>query len=123
MQHCCGERKGGACLRPARSGPGAAIRPARLPRLRPSRTIRAAGERSTARLSGEPTVKRILRSVRYDGVAKLQSAAGAPRMQLKTILNRVEKHKSFVYGKVQWRHDQGRLSLHVKVRPRRGSRP
>jgi transposase len=44
-------------------------------------------------------------------------------MQLKTILNRVEKHKSFVYGKVQWRHDQGRLSLHVKVRPRRGSRP
>jgi len=44
-------------------------------------------------------------------------------MQLKTILNRVEKHKSFVYGKVRWRERSGRLGLEVRVRPRRGSRP
>lgn len=44
-------------------------------------------------------------------------------MQLKTILNRVEKHKSFVYGKVRWRERNGRPGLEVKIRPRRGSRP
>src|SRR5438445_1914223 len=44
-------------------------------------------------------------------------------MQLKTILNRVEKHKSFVYGKVRFRRKSGRLSLAVSLRPRRGSRP
>ncbi len=44
-------------------------------------------------------------------------------MQLKTILNRVEKYKSFVYGKVKCRRSQGQLSLFVQLRPRRGSRP
>ncbi len=44
-------------------------------------------------------------------------------MQLKTILNRVEKHKSFVYGKVRFGQRRGRLSLLVHLRPRRGSRP
>ena len=44
-------------------------------------------------------------------------------MQLKTILNRVEKHKSFVYGKVRLSLKGGRLSLVVSLRPRRGSRP
>lgn len=44
-------------------------------------------------------------------------------MQLQTILNRVEKHKSFVYGKVHFSRNAGRLSLLVTMRPRRGSRP
>lgn len=44
-------------------------------------------------------------------------------MQLKTILNRVEKHKSFVYGEIRFGQRRGRLSLLVNLRPRRGSRP
>jgi transposase len=44
-------------------------------------------------------------------------------MQLKTILNRVECFKSFVYGKVQWVEGEGRLTLEVEVRPRKNSRP
>ena len=44
-------------------------------------------------------------------------------MQLKTILNRVEKHKSFVYGNVRFAQRRGRLSLMVSLRPRRRSRP
>ena len=44
-------------------------------------------------------------------------------MQLKTILNRVEKHKSFVYGKVRFGRKAGRLALSVSLRPRRGSCP
>lgn len=44
-------------------------------------------------------------------------------MQLKTILNRVEHYKSFVYGKVVLLEDGDRLSLEVSLRPRKGSRP
>lgn len=44
-------------------------------------------------------------------------------MQLKTILNLVEKHKSFVYGMIQLADDDGRLSLFVQIRPRKGNRP
>ena len=43
-------------------------------------------------------------------------------MQLKTILNRVEKYKSFVYGKARFGKKGGRLTLSVSVRPRKGSR-
>lgn len=45
-------------------------------------------------------------------------------MRLQTILNRVEKHKSFVYGSARFREDpEGELSLEVKVRPRKSARP
>lgn len=44
-------------------------------------------------------------------------------MQLLTILNRVEKHKSFVYERVEWSERKGALALDVQVRPRQGSRP
>lgn len=44
-------------------------------------------------------------------------------MQLKTILNRVEKHKSFVYGEGRFFEDKGRWAIEVDVRPRRKSRP
>ncbi len=37
-------------------------------------------------------------------------------MQLKTILNRVQKHKSFLYDKVRWREtDTDRLELEVEI--------
>src|SRR5690349_5808841 len=44
-------------------------------------------------------------------------------MQLKTILNRIEKYKSFVYGNVRFRKQQKRTILEVQLLPRRGSRP
>ena len=42
-------------------------------------------------------------------------------MQLKTLLNRVQKHKGFVYDGVRL-EDGGRPRLIVTIRPRRGSR-
>jgi len=44
-------------------------------------------------------------------------------MQLKTILNRVEKYQSFLYGKMQWVATGGPLELEIQVHPRRNSRP
>ena len=44
-------------------------------------------------------------------------------MQLKTILNRVEHYKSFVYGKVTWVEDVERPTLEVEIRARANSRP
>lgn len=43
-------------------------------------------------------------------------------MQLKTILNRVEAFKSFVYGKVRWVEDAARPTLEVEVHPRKNGR-
>ena len=42
-------------------------------------------------------------------------------MQVKTILNQIEKHSSFVYEEV--RFGKGRQSVEIEVRPRRGARP
>jgi len=36
-------------------------------------------------------------------------------MQLKTILNRVPKHKSFVYGKACLREERRRVTLDVEL--------
>jgi len=44
-------------------------------------------------------------------------------MQLKTILNRVEKHKSFVYGEVKLLEEGDELSLEVKIEARANGRP
>jgi transposase len=44
-------------------------------------------------------------------------------MQLKTILNRVQKFKSFVYGQVQWEEIKGRESLLIFLFPRRNGHP
>ena len=44
-------------------------------------------------------------------------------MQLKTILNRVQKFKGFVYGGVRWEESDGTAVLVVEVWPRRNSRP
>ena len=43
-------------------------------------------------------------------------------MQLKTILNRVEYFKSFVYGKVRW-VDAGEPTIEVNIEARRNGRP
>jgi transposase len=43
-------------------------------------------------------------------------------MQLKTILNRVERYKSFVYGEPRWANDAGRLTIEVPIEPRANSR-
>lgn len=39
----------------------------------------------------------------------------------KTILNRIEKHSSFVYNQVRFREGEGDV-LEIEVRPRRGTR-
>jgi transposase len=43
-------------------------------------------------------------------------------MQLKTILNRVEPFKSFIYGKARWVEDTGRLTLEVELHARKNGR-
>ena len=43
-------------------------------------------------------------------------------MQLKTILNRVQKFKSFVYTAVRWVEDSGEPALEVEIEPRMNSR-
>jgi transposase len=44
-------------------------------------------------------------------------------MQLKTILNRVEHFKSFVYGKARWIDDPSRPTIEVEIHPRKNGRP
>jgi transposase len=44
-------------------------------------------------------------------------------MRLETILHRVEKYRSFVYGSAWWEAQEGGVALVVPVRPRRCSRP
>jgi transposase len=44
-------------------------------------------------------------------------------MQLKSILNRVERYKSFVYGKVQWVENAAKPTLEVRIEPRANGRP
>jgi len=44
-------------------------------------------------------------------------------MQLKTILNRVEPFKSFVYGKVRWVEGTERPTIEVEVHARKNGRP
>lgn len=44
-------------------------------------------------------------------------------MQIKTILNHVQKHRSFVYGKVRLVEEEGAALIEVEVWPRANSRP
>ena len=44
-------------------------------------------------------------------------------MQLKTILNRVARHKSFVYGEPRWVDDALRPTIEVPIDPRANGRP
>ena len=44
-------------------------------------------------------------------------------MQLKTILNRIQKFKSFVYGAIRWEEGAKEPTLEVELHPRHNSRP
>jgi transposase len=44
-------------------------------------------------------------------------------MRIQTILNRVEKFKSFVYGRVSFEEDKGSPVVVVELQPRKNSRP
>ena len=44
-------------------------------------------------------------------------------MQLKTILNHVEKHKSFVYGEARWADSGTKAVLEIPIQPRANGRP
>ena len=44
-------------------------------------------------------------------------------MQLKTILNRIQKYKSFVYGKIKWIDTGDIPELEVELKPRANSQP
>jgi transposase len=44
-------------------------------------------------------------------------------MQIKTILNRVQKFKSFVYGKVTWVETSSVPTLDIEIKPRLNSQP
>ena len=44
-------------------------------------------------------------------------------MQVPTILNRLYKHKSFVYETARWGKHEGADAIEVHVRPRANSRP
>ena len=44
-------------------------------------------------------------------------------MQLKTILNRIDKHQGFVYGAIELTQEDEQVVLHVAIRPRANSRP
>lgn len=43
-------------------------------------------------------------------------------MQLKTILNHVERHKGFVYGEAKWVKSGGSVAIEVPIRARKNSR-
>jgi hypothetical protein len=44
-------------------------------------------------------------------------------MQIKTILNRLQKHRGFVYGTVRLEEQIGGLALTVDIAPHRRNRP
>ena len=44
-------------------------------------------------------------------------------MLIQTILNHVEKYKSFVYGEARWKGSGKERDLEVEVRPRKNGRP
>ena len=44
-------------------------------------------------------------------------------MQIKTILNRVQKHRCFIYGEVSLSHEDGQQVIEVEILARKNSRP
>jgi hypothetical protein len=44
-------------------------------------------------------------------------------MQIKTILNRIQKHRGFVYGAIQLEEQIGGLAVTVEIAPHRRNRP
>lgn len=46
-----------------------------------------------------------------------------PRMQVKTVLKAVEKHKSFVYGEARWSKNKTARAIEFDVQARKNSKP
>jgi transposase len=44
-------------------------------------------------------------------------------MHIKTILNRIERHRFFVYGRAMLREEKGGLALEIDIHPRANSKP
>lgn len=44
-------------------------------------------------------------------------------MLIKTILNRLQKHRGFIYGPIRFVHEPGGLTMHVEIYPHARSRP
>jgi hypothetical protein len=44
-------------------------------------------------------------------------------VQLKTILNYVERHKSFVYQEARWANAKTKTDIEIPIQPRAGGRP
>src|SRR3990172_10108822 len=59
----------------------------------------------------------------HDGVVTLRRRPGRLRMQLQTILNRVARHSSFVYGTPRFVDDPLRPTIEVPIEPRANGRP
>ena len=59
----------------------------------------------------------------HDGVSSFVVSHSRPRMQLQTILNRVARHSSFVYGTPRWSDEALRPTLEVPIRARANGRP
>src|SRR3990172_5988491 len=57
-----------------------------------------------------------------DGVTKHRPAGDTPRMQLKTILNHVERHKSFVYQEARWTDPATKRAIEIPIAPRANGR-
>ena len=58
-----------------------------------------------------------------DWVCENSSSRSHHRMQLTTILNRVEYFKSFVYGKAKWVENAARPTIEVPIEARKNGRP
>jgi len=65
--------------------------------------------------------KCILPAASASSWCETQQSKGTVRMQLKTILNRVYKHRSFVYGHARWL-DEDSLTIEVDIHPRANGR-
>jgi transposase len=58
-----------------------------------------------------------------NGFSERTIPRGQDRIHLQTILNRVQRHKSFVYGRAQFREAHGVLTLEVTIEARGNGRP
>ena len=45
-----------------------------------------------------------------------------PAVQLKTILNHVERHKSFVYQEARWADPEAKTEIEIRIEPRANGR-
>jgi transposase len=57
-----------------------------------------------------------------DGVAKQHPSRSPAAVQLKTIVNHVERHKSFVYQRARWADPLTKTEIEIPIEPRSNSR-